>query len=730
MISLKKEINPIHSIYLYILLYSTNLVSTITLQPKNSKWYNNNTYYFIDNKDIKSLKPIVNINKYIPSSTILIDESYWIEQRSNLNISSLVLNKEDIELSIKEYESAKYYTNNNNSNICTIPHLWSQSYQNHTNLQLPDQSFVAFKLWLDEWKSFYEKERKKENDNYNDDDEYILEEIPSKIFYIYGPISTYKTVTITNIAKSLDYEILTYGSDCCRSRDKLMKEVKEAVQCKSIFSMKKSKKNNKQKSSPKTHKLKKKSEEKEQSKSIIKNKNTKPKLILFEDCDFSCDIDNGYFSSLQNIINDTLCPLIFTSNNMCDFINKNANSVLHSYKYNDDIIYEYIKKMMKLHNVDISENLFHLLYDYYEKDIRKLLSNLQLWMNNIINENVLWNCVLGYNPLSINNTNHLIHLAINSFDKIERFETLTRNYYNSFANNSKEENNKSKKYQNYEITNISPENLYCMNNEILNICGNNFDNKIKAILLDDYQVTDFIIKDSNNIEITLKPESLQCCRYYHINFLLSDGSLFPQYPNSYHNIFFVIHSCEDEKEIIQERREDFEDKIEEFESVEEVEKLHIIPIPLYHFNIRNNNKLINNDKELDNICKISDILSVINTFEYEEIRDNKMKEYEEYVYGKLLNENINNYINSSLIPQYISTRTKLHTLEKVNNSYIELNNLFTNRNEKVDYISSFRAISYITKHDHCSYHDDALLDYDLTNENSEFLSNQYSQFVK
>lgn len=85
--------NPLY-ILIFIYLNSSNIVSTITLQPANGKWNNNITYYYyIDISEINNNKPIeMNIVKAYRSK-IVIDESYWINQRDKASISSAQLYK-------------------------------------------------------------------------------------------------------------------------------------------------------------------------------------------------------------------------------------------------------------------------------------------------------------------------------------------------------------------------------------------------------------------------------------------------------------------------------------------------------------------------------------------------------------------------------------------------------------------------------------------------------------
>lgn len=340
-------------------------------------------------------------------------------------------------------------------------------------------------------------------------------------------------------------------------------------------------------------------------------------------------------------MNDTLCPIIFTSNELSEFIYNRSNNTIQTYYYSNDIIYDYINKLLKLHNILISKDLFNLIYAYYEQDIRKLINNLQLWLNYKINDNVLWNITLFLNPYKIENNNNFINSLINNLDET-KFDVITKHYYNSINKNSNNIIIKND-YPNYIIESFKPNILYCSTPEKFKIIGKNFDNRIKGVLFDDYLDTDIIVSE-NEINLTYKINTIQCCRYYHINLLLSDGSIFPQYPNRYDNIIFICHGYFDSQD-------DFTPdsltvlypniKNENENENESESKPHIIQTPYqnYKVNIKRNN---NYDKDLEKISSYCDILSEFELCKYDKYKDYNINEYKNEIYKNMMDNNYDN----------------------------------------------------------------------------------------
>ena len=303
--------------------------------------------------------------------------------------------------------------------------------------------------WLQEWNEKHEIELSDSDSDFGGSRQSMATKVSNNYIVLYGEQSTGKSSSVYALANDLNYKVIEINAGSKRTGKKLLQDLQEATQ---------------------SHRINKNRifSSNEEQKSCSQDANVEKTLILIEDADIVFeDIDDGFVSSLQQLINISKRPVIMTSNSRnCQHLVKYIqNNSIHYHNTNSKAVTEYLRVMCLVENVNI--NTLHIgnllmLNDY---DLRRTIMELEFFIK-------------SHNTSSPKDTidkNSLIELFIINRRKSQRYECKDAkiNYSNNTMNVNALQFNTDMASKFRQICNKIPTNehsyqQHCLTDEIAN----------------------------------------------------------------------------------------------------------------------------------------------------------------------------------------------------------------------------------------------------------------------
>lgn len=227
--------------------------------------------------------------------------------------------------------------------------------------------------WLQEWNEKHDNELSDSDSDFGGSRHST--KVSNNYIVLCGEQSTGKSSSVYALANDLNYKVIEINAGSKRTGKKLLQDLQEATQ---------------------SHRINKKKifSSNEEQKSCSQDANAEKTLILIEDADIVFeDIDDGFVSSLQQLINISKRPVIMTSNSRnCQHLVKYIqNNSIHYVNNNTIAITEYLRIMCLVENFNISKDNIKNLLTLNNYDLRKTILELEFFIkshNTIIDKNI------------------------------------------------------------------------------------------------------------------------------------------------------------------------------------------------------------------------------------------------------------------------------------------------------------------------------------------------------
>lgn len=231
--------------------------------------------------------------------------------------------------------------------------------------------------WLQEWNEKHDIELSDSDSDFGGSRHSTATKVSNNYIVLCGEQSTGKSSSVYALANDLNYKVIEINAGSKRTGKKLLQDLQEATQ---------------------SHRINKKKlfSSNEEQKSCSQDTNAEKTLILIEDADIVFeDIDDGFVSSLQQLINISKRPVIMTSNSRnCQHLLKYIqNNSIHYVNKNTIIITEYLRIMCLVENFNINKVNINNLLTLNDYDIRKTILELEFFIrshNTIIDKNSIF----------------------------------------------------------------------------------------------------------------------------------------------------------------------------------------------------------------------------------------------------------------------------------------------------------------------------------------------------
>lgn len=231
--------------------------------------------------------------------------------------------------------------------------------------------------WLQEWNEKHDIELSDSDSDFGGSRHSMATKVSNNYIVLCGQQSTGKSSSVYALANDLNYKVIEINAGSKRTGKKLLQDLQEATQ---------------------SHRINKKKlfSSNEEQKSCSQDKNAEKTLILIEDADIVFeDIDDGFVSSLQQLINISKRPVIMMSNSRnCQHLVKYIqNNSIHYFNNNKLAIAEYLRIMCLVENFNINKINMNNLLTLNDYDLRKTILELEFFIkshNTIIDKNSLF----------------------------------------------------------------------------------------------------------------------------------------------------------------------------------------------------------------------------------------------------------------------------------------------------------------------------------------------------
>ncbi|CAO1340288.1 unnamed protein product [Diamesa serratosioi] len=220
--------------------------------------------------------------------------------------------------------------------------------------------------WLDEWNEKHEIEFSDSDSDFGGSRHSIATKGGNNNNYIvlFGEQSTGKSSSVYALANDLNYKVIEINAGSKRTGKKLLQDLQEATQSHRINKNKIFSSN-------------------EEQKSCSQDTNAEKTLILIEDADIVFeDIDDGFVSSLQQLINISKRPVIMTSNSRnCQHLVKYIqNNSIHYNQTNSKAITDYLRTMCLVEHFNIKTAHIGNLFALNDYDLRRTIVELEFFI--------------------------------------------------------------------------------------------------------------------------------------------------------------------------------------------------------------------------------------------------------------------------------------------------------------------------------------------------------------
>ncbi|CAG9773634.1 unnamed protein product [Ceutorhynchus assimilis] len=251
--------------------------------------------------------------------------------------------------------------------------MWTEKYKPRSSEEILGNlhSVTELKKWLEIWMNYRQEIKARNRKRCNSESEFESTDcdsrdsmcLPGNTIVLYGPTGSGKSSAVYAIANELGFNVLELNASTKRTGKKLLNDLQEATQSHQV-----------KKNGPFSNLSVDKSEDKKRSKSMC--------ILFMEDIDLIFEQDEGFLSSLNQLILTSKRPIILTTTD---------NTPVHVQKFISQ--YECIRFMplsmhclgIWLHIVCLVEGILAdkddlgILLDYNKGDIRKTLLEIQFW---------------------------------------------------------------------------------------------------------------------------------------------------------------------------------------------------------------------------------------------------------------------------------------------------------------------------------------------------------------
>ncbi|KAF7278666.1 hypothetical protein GWI33_008116 [Rhynchophorus ferrugineus] len=347
----------------------TNLIKKETFSQPNfimSGKLHNIKHHLDDIKTENPNYPVYKVFKYI------YENSGYLIKKAAPKTSPRKKAKKENRLSTDEF------TNVNENSTSKKYELWTEKYKPKTSEHILGNKKVvtSLKNWLETWMN-YSKEinsrvkRLQEDANsesefdFTDCDSRDSTRILSNTMILIGPCGSGKTSAVYTIANELGFNVLEVNSSSRRTGKKIIQELQEATQ---------------------SHQVRKKgiiaSSSQHEHIKIKEKRSKKMCILLVEDIDLVFEQDEGFLSSLYQLITTSKRPIILTTTDTTPLhvqklLNQHECIVFRPiYK---EILGVWLQIVCLVEGLLVDKNDISSLLDYYKGDVRKSLLSAQFW---------------------------------------------------------------------------------------------------------------------------------------------------------------------------------------------------------------------------------------------------------------------------------------------------------------------------------------------------------------
>lgn len=285
--------------------------------------------------------------------------------------------------------------------------------------------------WLQEWNEKHDIELSDSDSDFGGSRQSMATKVSNNYIVLCGEQSTGKSSSVYALANDLNYKVIEINAGSKRTGKKLLQDLQEATQ---------------------SHRINKKKlfSSNDEQKSCSQDTNAEKTLILIEDADIVFeDIDDGFVSSLQQLINISKRPVIMISNSRnCQHLLKYIqNNSIHYVNKNTIAITEYLRMMCLVENFNINKVNIKNLLTLNDYDLRKTILELEFFIrshNTIIDKNSIFelhiikrrtNQLYGWLNARINYNNtinmHELHFHTDMASKLSQICNKIQKYENS-----------------------------------------------------------------------------------------------------------------------------------------------------------------------------------------------------------------------------------------------------------------------------------------------------------
>ena len=212
---------------------------------------------------------------------------------------------------------------------------------------------------------------KDKSEEYDSEESWQSSKGPNNFAVLTGPNGSGKTSSIYALANDLNYQVIEINAGSRRSGKKMLQDLSEATQSHRVKN--------------KSGKLFSSEEESVQSSQGFScdASNSAKSIILIEDAELVFESDEGFASSIQQLINISKRPVILTTNNRtCQHLQKfiQHNEIIYQRPKNVDHIAKYLSVLCLAANYQINVVATKHLYTLNGHDLRKTINEIEFFI--------------------------------------------------------------------------------------------------------------------------------------------------------------------------------------------------------------------------------------------------------------------------------------------------------------------------------------------------------------